>query len=195
MRDKKLKFVSETITNNLENEIIKTNKLNKPFRQSLLRSCLFINNYPIISIGPNIIKPLFIILCFCINYLIFFYIGFDLLKLLNQKIFLFSFIGYFITHILAIFINPGILRDNKKNNESNFIKCLECNNKYKKIDEVVHCKICNACYYKHKYHSSWIGHCVTKYNFILILLYKFCLCVFNIMGLIIIITRLFRIFK
>ena len=192
MTDNKFKLVGESITNNLEKEIIKPNKLNKTVRQSLVRSCLYINNFPIISIGSNIEKPLIIMLFFSITYLIFFYIGFELLKLLYQKIFLIAFTTYFITHFLAIFINPGIVRNNNKNIESNCNKCLECNLSYKKLEEVKHCKICDVCYYKHKYHSSWIGHCVTNYNLILILTYKFSFIIFVVFGLLMIVARLYR---
>ena len=80
----------------------------KPLNLGGTRNCLYINNYPLISIGKNISLPLLVILSFCCIYIYIFYFFFDASGPILQKIFNYSFVIYILSHALSIFLNPGI---------------------------------------------------------------------------------------
>ena len=72
------------------------------------RVFLFINNYPLISIGPQIFEP---ILCFLIMTIFYFFFilyfnenSGEVLNVIHHL----TYYSYLICHILATFINPGI---------------------------------------------------------------------------------------
>ena len=147
----------------------------KPSKIGNTRACFFIKNYPIISIGNNILLPLLIFMFMCLTYIYIWYLFVRDAGPLLKKMFNYSFLVYFISHTLAVFINPGIpslqyhkkirndLRQNKIN-ELDCNKCNICNLTYKLKDKIGHCYKCNICYYEYDHHCIWIGHCVCKYN-------------------------------
>ena len=142
------------------------------------RVFLFINNYPLISIGPQKFEP---ILCFFImTFIYYFFILFfsknsgEVLNIIHHI----TYYSYLICHILATFINPGIpsyeySNKNKviffQNEENSIINydlklCRTCNCVTKVKDKVFHCIYCNICYLNFEHHCKWIGHCVAKNN-------------------------------
>ena len=146
-----------------------------PLQLGNTRNSLYINGSPIISIGKNILIPLLLILFVCIIYLLiwFYFLGFS--GYLMKKMFNFCFLIYIISHILSIFINPGIpsfkyhktINDLLKKimiNELDVTKCKMCNLTHKLIHKISHCDKCNICYYEYDHHCTWTGHCVGMYN-------------------------------
>ena len=163
----------------------------KPKKLGKLRNYLYINKYPLISIGENIIYPLLFILIICFIYIIFHQLFYsdsvNLLKLSFQA----SFIIYFISHILLIIINPGIptfkyhqitkynLKE-KRNNKFSYSKCKKCNLIYKLRDNISHCHKCNICYFNYERHFFWSGHCIAKNNKIFYILFVISCFIFGI---------------
>jgi len=149
--------------------------IEKPSKIGKTRVCLYIKKYPIISIGKNILFPLLLILFVCLIYLIIWIFFFNESQNSLKKLFNYFFVAYLISHIIAIFINPGIPSfkyhqisiHNLKENESNkfnYSKCKKCNLCYRLKDNIGHCKECNICYFGYERHSFLIGHCIGKYN-------------------------------
>jgi len=149
--------------------------IEKPSKIGKTRVCLYIKKYPIISIGKNILYPLLLILFVCLIYLITWIFFFIESQYLLKKLFNYFFVAYLISHLLAIFINPGIpsynyhqnslynLKGNKSNKFS-YSKCKKCHLYYRLKDKIGHCKECNICYFEYDRHCFWIGHCIGKYN-------------------------------
>ena len=153
----------------------------KPLNLGKTRNCLYIKNYPYISIGKNISLPLLVILSMCILYLYFYYFFFEGSGLILQKGFNYFFLLYIISHILSIFLNPGIpsfeynnkIKEGlktKKLNELDCSKCKICKLHYKLIDKIGHCEKCDICYFGYDHHCIWIGHCIAKNNNIIFVL-------------------------
>ena len=149
--------------------------IEKPSKIGKTRVCLYIKKYPIISFGKNIVYPLLLILFVCLIYLIVWIFFFNESQNSLKKLFNYFFVAYLISHILSIFINPGIpsfnyhqisLHDLKQNpsNRFNYSKCKKCNLCYRLKDNIGHCKECNICYFGYDRHFFWIGHCIGKYN-------------------------------
>ena len=149
--------------------------IEKPSVIGSTRICLFIKNYPIISIGKNITLPLLLILFICLIYLFIYYFFFKGAGNFLQKMFNYFFLTYFISHFLAVVINPGIpsfeyhknISNNLKENRINELDCTRCNLcnlTYILTDKIGHCNKCNICYYEFDHHCIWIGHCIGKYN-------------------------------
>jgi hypothetical protein len=149
--------------------------IGKPSKIGKTRVCLYIKNYPIISIGKNFCYPLLLILFVSFSYLIIRIFLFNESQNSLTKLFNYFFVVYLISHILAIFINPGIpsfnyhqislhnLKENQSN-KFNYSKCKKCNLCYRLKDNIGHCKECNICYFGYERHCFWIGHCIGKYN-------------------------------
>ena len=156
--------------------------LRKPLRLGGTRNILYINNYPYISIGKNISLPLLVILFICCIYIYVFYFFFDESGYVLQKIFNYCFVIYLLSHLFAIFLNPGIptfeynnqiIEDlkTKKLNELDCTKCKICNLNHKLKDKIGHCEKCEICYFGYDHHCIWTGHCVTKTNAIFFILF------------------------
>ena len=137
---------SQDVNNTSSLSLVKTEYLynndfaiiEKPSKIGKTRVCLYIKNYPIISIGKNFCYPLLLILLVCFSYLIIRIFLFHESQNSLTKLFNYFFVAYLISHILAIFINPGIpsfnyhqiSMHNLKENESNkfnYSKCKKCN--------------------------------------------------------------------
>ena len=158
-----LSLVKTAYLYNIDFDIIE-----KPSKIGKTRVCLYIKNYPIISIGKNFCYPLLLILFVCFSYLIIRIFLFNESQTSLTKLFL-------ISHILAILINPGIpsfnyhqislhnLKENQSN-KFNYSKCKKCNLCFRLKDNIGHCKECNICYFGYDRHCFWIGHCIGKYN-------------------------------
>ena len=139
---------------------------------------LYINNYPLISIGPQIFYPIFCFIIITLTYYIFIlYFSKNSGHTLNLIHHL-TYYSYLICHILATLINPGI-PSYEYSNENRFIYlkneeksitnhdlrlCKNCNCVSKVKDKVFHCIYCNICYMGYDHHCKWIGHCAAKYN-------------------------------
>lgn len=177
----------------------------KPKKLGKLRNYLYINKYPLISIGENIIYPLFFILITCFIYIIFHQLFYadsvNLLKLSFQA----SFIIYFISHILLITINPGIptfkyhqftkynMKD-KKADKFSFSKCKKCNLIYKLKDNISHCQKCNICYFKCEKHFFWSGHCVAKNNKLFFITFVISIFIFGVTCLTMIFIEILKLY-
>ena len=178
----------------------------KPLKMGNTRVCFFIQNYPIISIGKNILIPLLLILFICLIYLFIWNYFLNISGNILKKVFNYFFLGYLISHVFSIFLNPGIpsFKYNKiikkklsknKINELDVSSCLTCNLTYKMKDKINHCKICNICYYEQDHHCIWIGHCIGKYNRIFFGIFVFTLLFFIIICLAMIFIKIIKVFS
>ena len=179
--------------------------LEKPSRIGSTRICLFINNYPIISIGKNILVPLLLLLFECLIYIFIWHYFFHYSGYLLKKIFNYCFLIYLISHILSIILNPGIpsieynkkikndLRENKINDLDTSI-CKICNLSFRLRDKVEHCNKCNICYYECDHHCIWIGHCIGKYNRYIFGVFAFTSINFIIVCLVMVFLRILQLF-
>ena len=181
------------------------NENKKPQILGGTRNCLYINNYPYISIGRNITLPLLVILSMCCIYIYIFYFFFADSVLILQKIFNYCFLLYIISHLFSIFLNPGIptyeynkeIIEGLKSKEINDLdcsKCKICNLNYKLIDKIGHCEKCEICYYGYNHHCIWIGHCIGKYNEIFFILFAISVFIFILICLSMIVTKIMKIF-
>lgn len=147
----------------------------KPYKIGKTRVCLYIKKYPIFSIGKNILYPLLLICFICLLYIILWILFYKDSGSLLKKLFNYFFVIYFISHLLSIFINPGIPSfkyhqsvkyDLKEKNINRFScsKCKRCNLYYRLKENIGHCSQCNICYFGYDRHCFWIGHCIGKYN-------------------------------
>ena len=154
----------------------------KPMNLGATRNCLYINNYPYISIGRYINLPLLTILSMCLVYIYIHYFFFIDAGPFLQKIFNYSFLVYILSHLFSIFLNPGIpsyeynkkIKDDLNSralNDLDCSKCKICNLNYKLIDKIGHCEKCEICYYGYDHHCIWMGHCVGKNNGIFFVLF------------------------
>ena len=121
------------------------------------------------------------------------------------KLFNYFFIIYLISHILSIFINPGIpsfkysqiIKNNikeKKINKLSCSKCKKCKLFYKLKDKINHCNNCNVCYMEHDRHNFWIGHCVGKYNKLLFVCFILSFWTFILLSLAMIGVKIIKVF-
>jgi hypothetical protein len=170
------------------------------------RVFLFINNYPLISIGPQKFEP---ILCFFImTFIYYFFILFfsknsgEVLNIIHHI----TYYSYLICHILATFINPGIpsyqySNQNSiifyKNEENSIINhdlklCKTCNCVTKVKDKVYHCIYCNICYMNLEHHCKWIGHCVAKNNIIFFYLFQITFCFYSLICISILFVNIIK---
>lgn len=150
------------------------------------RVYFYVKNFPLLSIGPNIFRPLLTLILISFLYIMFFCTFYEGSGYIFQYSFHILFFFYFINHFLSIFINPGIPSvkynlDNltiKRNNNSSYSReysyCKRCGLNHKIKDKIIHCYDCDICYYEIYKHSKWTGHCVAKYNFVFYVLYSLC---------------------
>jgi len=178
---------------------------NKPYKLGKTRVCLYIKKYPIISFGKNILYPLLLILMISCLYLIIWLLFFNEAGILLKKLFNYFFISYLISHILSIFINPGIpsfkysqiLKYNlkeKKISKLSCSKCKKCKLYYKLKDNIGHCNNCDICYRGYERHSFWIGHCIGKYNKFFFICFVITLWTFIMLCLAMIVVKILKAF-
>ena len=177
----------------------------KPWNLGKTRVCLYIKYIPIISIGKNIFYPLLLILCVCIIYIIIWFFFFNDSGTSLQKLFNYFFVIYLVSHLLSIYINPGIpsykyhqiiINDlkEKKIHKFNCSKCKKCNLCYKLTDVVGHCNECNICYFGYDRHCFWIGHCIGKYNKLFFICFALSLFNFLLLCLTMIVVKVLKVF-
>ena len=168
-----------------KNSILYNNNFHKnkyPLNLGATRNCLYIENYPYISIGRNINLPLLAILSMCCTYIFIHYFFFLDAGPFLQKIFNYSFLVYIISHTFSIFLNPGIppykynkkVKDDllsKSLNNLDCSRCKICNLNYKLVDNIGHCEKCEICYFGYDHHCIWMGHCVGRDNGIFFVLF------------------------
>ena len=178
---------------------------NRPFIVGNTRICLYIKNYPIISIGKNILAPLLLIAFMCLIYIYMFNYFYFSSSLILQKMFNYVFLLYMITHTLAILVNPGIpsfkyhkeVRNNLRENIINELDCSRCkicNLTYKLKDRISHCYECSICYHDYDHHCLWIGHCIGRYNKIYFILFAFSSIIFILICLNMILIKVLKLF-
>ena len=179
--------------------------IDKPYNLGKTRVCLYIKNYPIISFGKNILYPLLLILMINCLYVIIWLLFLNDAGVFLTKLFNYFFIIYLISHILSIFINPGIpsfkysqnikynLKE-KKINKFSCSKCKKCKLFYKLKDNIGHCNNCNVCYMEYDRHSFWIGHCIGKYNKLLFVSFVLSFWTFILLSLAMIVVKIIKVF-
>ena len=178
---------------------------NKPQKLGMTRNCIYIKGYPIISFGKSIFYPLLLIFFICILYIIIYTFFFNESGKFLKKLFNYFFVAYLISHILAIFINPGIpsykynqiIKNNisqNKTNKFNFSKCKKCKLYYKLVDNIGHCNKCNICYFDYSRHSFWISHCIGKNNKLLFICFVLSFWTFIMLCLTMILVKILKMF-
>ena len=176
-----------------------------PSNLGATRNCLYINNYPYISIGRYINLPLLTILSMCCIYIYIYYFFFIDSGPILQKIFNYSFLVYILSHFISIFLNPGIpsyeynkkIKEDLNSRELNDLdcsKCKICNLSYKLIDKIGHCEKCEICYFGYDHHCIWMGHCVGRYNGIFFVIFIMSTFMFIVICIGMILVKLIKIF-
>lgn len=177
--------------------------IEKPSKIGKTRVCFYIKNYPIISIGKNILYPLLLILLVCLAYLLIWIFLFIESNNSLKKLFNYCFVAYLISHILAIFINPGIpsfnyhqislhnLKENSKY-KFNYSKCKKCNLCYRLKDNIGHCKECSICYFGYDRHCFWTGHCIGKFNKLFFICFALSLFTFIMISLTMVMIKILK---
>ena len=130
---------------------------------------LFINNEPLILIGPDL---LYYIIIFSISSF-FSFIFFSLKAksyFIMKLIFLLGYFFYAITYSLLMLLNPGI-PTNKSNFDleelkKNYNQCSICNCIFYKNNDYItfHCNECNICVENFDHHCSFASKCIGKKN-------------------------------
>ena len=130
---------------------------------------LFINNEPLILIGPDL---LYYIIIFSISSF-FSFIFFSLKTksyFIMKLIFLLGYFFYAITYSLLMLLNPGI-PTNKSNFDleelkKNYNQCSICNCIFYKNNDYItfHCNECNICVENFDHHCSFASKCIGKRN-------------------------------
>ena len=178
----------------------------KPSNMGNTRIYFFIKNYPVISIGSNILIPLLLILFVCLIYLFIWNYFLNTASNVLTKMFNYFFLIYLISHAFSIFLNPGIpsfeynknikikLRENKIN-ELDVSQCKICNLTYKLTDKINHCYKCNICYYEQDHHCIWTGHCIGKYNRYFFGIFVFTFFVFILICFVMIFIKIIKLFS
>ena len=154
------------------------------FKKGNVYCFLFINNYPIFTLGPQYYYP---ILLLAFNNAIFFifikYIYYRinyLLKIISISLLIIVDFTQFVT----VIINPGIPKNNwflsdkiinlimidenvyKEFNTDKYRICRKCNFLIDKNLKIVHCDICDLCCQYYDHHCPWIGKCIGKNNYL-----------------------------
>ena len=175
-----------TSNKNLESmvDVLRNEKINlygnpihtvHPYKLGSTYAYIYIKNYPIISFGKHLFKPICLFFIMNIIFLSAKYWLYDKSGIFLQSLFLYSFIIFITTYVFLIFVNPGIpsikYHDNNlneikgdKKKKKQFIKCEKCGLVYKIRDKICHCNKCGVCYYDLILHSDFIGHCIAKNN-------------------------------
>jgi hypothetical protein len=143
---------------------------------------LFINNYPVFTLGPQYYYSIIII--FFNNGIFFLFIKYIYKKL--NSFFEIAYISILILvnffHLYTTFINPGIPKKSwflsdkiinlimideniyREFNNNKYQICRKCNFLIDKSLKIVHCDICNVCCEYYDHHCQWIGKCIGKNN-------------------------------
>ena len=198
-----LKHSNSSQKNLLYNNNFKENK--KPLNLGGTRNCLYINDYPYISIGRNINLPLLVVLFVCCIYIYIFYFFFIDSGPFLQKLFNYSFLIYIISHIISIFLNPGIpsyeyytkILDDMKFQSLNDLDCSECkicNLTHKLTDKIGHCEKCDVCYFSYDHHCIWTGHCGARNNDVCFLIFLIAVFIFILICFAMILVKIIRLF-
>ena len=144
---------------------------------------LYLNNYPIFTLGPQFYYPAIIA---SFNNALFFLLIKSIYIRINNVL---KYISFFflilvdITQLYTVFINPGfpekkwflsskiiniIMKDEEVYKEFNAKKykiCRKCNLLIDKFLKIIHCDICDICCEYYDHHCQWIGKCIGKNNY------------------------------
>ena len=201
---------NRTIKRNLKKEknvnSLKKQKYNNNFYTKGNVYCfLFINNYPVFTLGPQYYYSIIII--FFNNGIFFLFIKY-IYKKLNSffeiaSISILILVNFF--HLYTTFINPGIPKKSwflsdkiinlimideniyREFNNNKYQICRKCNFLIDKSLKIIHCDICNVCCENYDHHCQWIGKCIGKNN---LTSFKFFV-IFNILYILLQIIILF----
>ena len=175
-----------TSNKNLESmvDVLRNEKINlygnpihavHPYKLGSTYAYFYIKNYPLISLGKYLFKPIFFFISISIIFLAAKYWLYDKSGIFLQSIFLYSYNIFIFSYIFTFFVNPGIpsikyhdnnlnvIKEDKKKKKQ-YAKCKKCDLVYKISDKVCHCNKCGVCYYDLIYHNDLIGHCIAKNN-------------------------------
>lgn len=158
-------------------------KIIKPCKCGNVYCFLYINNYPLFTIGPQYYYP---IILFIFNNTLFILAFIYVYNKYNS--YFFKIMGVFVliivnlSQIYTCVLNEGIpkriwflsnkiinylIEDEIFYNEFNTNKyqiCRKCNILIDKSLKIVHCDICNLCCEFYDHHCPWVGKCIGKNN-------------------------------
>ena len=138
---------------------------------------LYINNEPLIVIGPDV---LYYIIIFSVSS--FFSIIFYSLKssfVIMKFLFIIGYLFYAITYTLLMVLNPGIPTDKSHIDldelKKNYNQCSSCNCIFYKENGYItfHCNDCNVCVENFDHHCTFASKCIGKNNIFIFKLWLF----------------------
>ena len=167
-------FINNEFEENQNNEI--NPNLERVFNQ--IYPFFFINNEPIILIGPDLLYYIIILSLSSFCSIIFYSLK-NRPKIFMKILFLLGYLFYSINYTLLMILNPGIptsknnidLDELRKNyNQCNTCKCIF----YKNNDYITfHCHECNICVEDFDHHCTFAKKCIGKKNKIFFKLWLF----------------------
>lgn len=158
------------IFNENDNEHINEQKIN-PNKERLFKNihCYFyLNNEPLIIIGPNL--GYFICIFTLISFFSILIYSLKASKFVNSILFFFGYIFFAISYFLLMVVNPGIPSQKKDFDINelnyNYIQCKICNCIYHKneLKNVNHCQECGICVEGCQHHCNFATKCIGKKN-------------------------------
>ena len=167
-------FINNEYEENQNNEI--NPNLERVYNQ--IHPFLFINNEPIILIGPDILY--YIIILSISSFLSIIFYSLKNKPIIVMKIlFILGYLFYSITYTLLMILNPGI--PTNKNNidldelRKNYNQCNACNCIFYKNNDYItfHCHECNICVEDFDHHCTFATKCIGRKNKILFKLWLF----------------------
>ena len=177
---------NDTISNlshnfiNNEYEESQNNEINPNLERIFIKihPFLYINEEPLILIGPDI---LYFIIIFTISsfFSIIFYSLKNNANIFMKMLFLLGYLFYSINYILLMILNPGI--PTKKNNidldelKKNYNQCKICNCIFYKNNDYItfHCYECSICVENFDHHCTFASKCIGKKNLLIFKLWLF----------------------
>ena len=154
----------------------------KPYKCGKVYCLFYINNYPILTIGPQYYYPIILLLLNNILFLLVIKYIYNKFNILFKNVGIILIIIVNASQLYTIFINEGIpnrkwFLNNKiianliendnfydEFNINKFQICRKCNILIDKSLKIIHCDICNICCEFYDHHCPWVGKCIGKNN-------------------------------
>lgn len=154
-----------------ENDDIHINQKINPNKErifSKIHCYLYLNNEPLVIIGPNL--KYFIWVFTLVSFFSILIYSLKKSSSLNSLIFVLGYLFFSICYFLLMVANPGIPSEKKHYDINdlnfNYRQCKICNCIYHKNDfkNINHCKECGICIEGSDHHCTFVAKCIGRHN-------------------------------